>query len=356
MGFDDGFGDREAHAGAFDAESLVSAAVEFFEDEALFRVVDAVATVGDANHQEIAAGFGRDSDGFGRGRVLVRVFEEMDEDFRGAGEVHADAREAGGEVHTDDAIPEGSLGLILRGGNHFIDRMRCKIQFHFAGIQLSHLGGFADQAIQAIAFLVDDDEQLVLLAIVEATIGEQVRCRGFDGSERGAEGVGDGIEERGPQALTFSGGFGLTELFDGASALHRDGDKSAEGFKSLARKDGARDAQAADGTYAHADGNEANAVGSVNDRLLAGDNGLQAFEIEHWDYGAGAIDFLLIGEEKSGGTDFEGVNDLRGNAIEQLDHVAGFEQALAEGVQPFDFAAAGGGALSLMASASGEMA
>ena len=45
-----------------------------------------------------------------------------------------------------------------------------------------------------------------------------------------------------------------------------------------------------------------------------------------------------------------------GNAIEQLNHVAGFEQALAEGVELFDFAAALRGVFGFLAGAGGKMA
>ena len=35
-------------------------------------------------------------------------------------------------------------------------------KFHFVGIELSHFGGLADEAVQAVAFLVDDGEQFVV--------------------------------------------------------------------------------------------------------------------------------------------------------------------------------------------------
>jgi hypothetical protein len=71
----------------------------------------------------------------------------------------------------------------------------------------------------------------------QAGVGEQIRHRCFDGRQRRAQRVRDGIKERGAQPLAFAGGFGLAELLDGASTLHRDGDESADGFERLARKD-----------------------------------------------------------------------------------------------------------------------
>ena len=101
---------------------------------------------------------------------------------------------------------------------------------------------------------------------------------------------------------------------------------------------------------------ETNAVGDVEERLFANDDGFQAFEVEFWNHWAGPVYFLLFGEQKSSGPDLENIDDLCRNAIQQLDDVAGFQQALAEGVQFFDFAAARGSILRLLASARRQVA
>ena len=103
-------------------------------------------------------------------------------------------------------------------------------------------------------------------------------------------------------------------------------------------------------------GTKAEAVGTSITRLFAKDDGLEAFEIEFRDHRAGAIDFLFFSEKQGGGADFENVHNLRRNAVEQLNHVAGFEQALAEGVEFFDFAAALRGVFGFLAGAGGKMA
>ena len=70
--------------------------------------------------------------------------------------------------------------------------------------------------------------------------------------------------------------------------------------------------------------------------------------IEMRDHRTGAIYFLLIGEKQRRRAHFEGVNNLHGNPVEQVNDIAGFEQALAERVELFNFAAARGGVRELV--------
>jgi hypothetical protein len=63
VGFDDGFGDGEAHACALDAVALALAAVELVEDHLLLHGVDAGAAVGYADGELRAGAFGGDVDG-----------------------------------------------------------------------------------------------------------------------------------------------------------------------------------------------------------------------------------------------------------------------------------------------------
>ncbi len=52
-----------------------------------------------------------DGDGLGRGRILIRVFEQMDESFAGARNIHTDARQPGLHVYIHDAIAERESGI-----------------------------------------------------------------------------------------------------------------------------------------------------------------------------------------------------------------------------------------------------
>ena len=63
VGLDDGFCDRQAHAGALDAVALVLAAVELVEDQGLLEVIDAGAAVGHADDHLPVPRLGGDADG-----------------------------------------------------------------------------------------------------------------------------------------------------------------------------------------------------------------------------------------------------------------------------------------------------
>lgn len=67
MRFNDGFGDGQAHSGALHQVALIFTAIEFFEDEALLKIVNAGASVSDTGDDKITRQFGSDGDGLRRG-------------------------------------------------------------------------------------------------------------------------------------------------------------------------------------------------------------------------------------------------------------------------------------------------
>ena len=117
---------------------------------------------------KIAAEFRGNGDGLVRRRILIGIFDEMNEDFRSANQVHANARQAFGNPHVNRAASEREFRLLEGGGDDVVNRVRRKMKLHFAGVQSSHFSGFADQAIQAIALFVDDGEEFVSLIRAQA--------------------------------------------------------------------------------------------------------------------------------------------------------------------------------------------
>ena len=61
-------------------------------------------------------------------------------------------------------------------------------------VELGHFRGFANQAVEAVRFLIDDSQQLLALRLVQVVIGEQARDRGLDAGQRSTEFVSYGIE------------------------------------------------------------------------------------------------------------------------------------------------------------------
>jgi len=168
--------------------------------------------------------------------------------------------------------------------------------------------------------------------------------------------VGDGIEESGFEAFPLALGFGFTDLFDGAGALHGYGDDGADGFESLAGKTSAGDAQAADGFDAETDREEVESVGGIGADFVAREGEFHLFFVDEGSAVAGAVELFFLRDEKFGGTGFEAIDDVVGNGVHELDDVAFAEEFLAEGVEAFDFAATAVGGVGFFANASGELA
>src|ERR1700721_3077706 len=79
VGFYNGFADGQSHAGSVDLHALIPAAVEFFEDERLFEIVNARTAIGNADGQHllVVRGFGGTPDGSARGRTLGGVLCQL---------------------------------------------------------------------------------------------------------------------------------------------------------------------------------------------------------------------------------------------------------------------------------------
>ena len=117
----------------------------------------------------------------------------MDESFAGTDKVHTHVRKARRYLHAHDAIAESELALAEGGVDDVFNRMGFEAELDFTGIEARHFSGFADEAVQAVGFLIDDSEKLLALLIRDAGVREQVRYRSFDGSQRSAQRVRNGI-------------------------------------------------------------------------------------------------------------------------------------------------------------------
>ncbi len=353
MGFEDGFGDGQSHAGALDDVTLVSAAVELVKDQVQFHFFDSGAAIGDAGDDATSLSFGGDGDGlFGRG-IGIGVFNQANQHILDAVEIGADGRQSGGNLKAYGPGSEDGFALLERGGGDFGDVLGCEFKLELAGIQASHLGGVADQLVEAVAFLVDDGQQLVGLG---SGFGgrEQAGDGCLDGSERSAEVMGDGIEQGGFEALAFARGFGFSEFLDGACAFDGDGHQGAQGFEGAEGEEAAGNANTADGAGAGADGSEGKTQAGVGKRLVADGGALHIF------FGkvrgsSGVIKLAFVLEVERGGSGAEGFNDVVGDGVQQGDGVAGNEQALAEGVEAFGFVALALGAQGFAPGACGEL-
>ena len=166
-------------------------------------------------------------------RILICIFDQVDENFANSGEVHKHARQTVGNSNVHRAVSQRVLAMFERVLHNILNREGLEIQLDFARVQSRHLAGFANQSIQPVAFLVDDREKLLPLALDEARIRKQIRHGRFDRSKWSAQRVRDSVEQSGSKLLALAGGFGLPELLDGARVLHRERDQRAHGFERL---------------------------------------------------------------------------------------------------------------------------
>ena len=82
--------------------------------------------------------------------------------------VHARVGKAGGNSDVHGMLDEKLLQFVERLLDRVADGRGCEAKFHFVGVQLRHLGGFAYQAVQPVAFLVDDGQQFLSFFVMPA--------------------------------------------------------------------------------------------------------------------------------------------------------------------------------------------
>ncbi len=353
---DDGFGDREAHAGAADQIALIFAAIKLVENHGLFDVFDAGAAVGDAGGDGVAGLFGGDGDGLIFWRIEIGVVDELDDGFFDAIEIGGDWWEIVVDFDDDLAAGERGFGIGERGLDDVGNFGGLKIELDFAGFELGHFAGFFDEMIQAIALFVDDGEEFFALGWVGILGGQKAADGGFHRGERRAEVVGDGVEQGGFEALALALGFCLAELFDGARALDGDGDERADGFDGLAREQRAGNAEAADRADAETDWQEVDAGFLVHRDFVVDEGGLHFGFVELGVSETGAIELVFLREEEFGGAGFETFDDVVGDGVHELNDVTFAEEFAAEAVEAFDLAAAQIGFVGFEADAIGKLA
>jgi hypothetical protein len=348
VGFGDGATDGEAHAGAGRAVGLGAAAVEALEDEGLLGGVDADALVGDADGDGGGALLGGDGDGGAGEGVLGGVFEEVADDLLQDGGVGADF-EAFGDGDAEGVVFFGPGAGFAGAVDEPADGDGGEVHLDLLGVELRHLDGFGDEAVEAIALFVDDGEQLVGLGGRDAAGEERSGCA-FDGGERRAELVGDGVNHERAQALAFLGGFAAGDAFESLGALHGDGDETADGLRGFGgERDAAEDEQAA--------GADAGAQGNLNFAAVvagAGQRVGEVVEVRDFDFGdavfAGLVETVAIEQIEQAGAGGGDAGDGGGHGAEQSGDAFGLEELAAEAEEDFELALAAASFFGLVAS------
>src|SRR6202034_4650148 len=119
------------------------------------------------------------------------------EDFPGPSEIAKNSRVWMGQFCSDCASPPDGVAILKRRGNQFAHAVRPGLKMYFARVQPGHFDGLADDAVDAVAFFVDDNQKFAPLPLVESQVFEQACCGGLDGREWSFEIMGDGIQKHG---------------------------------------------------------------------------------------------------------------------------------------------------------------
>ena len=170
------------------------------------------------------------------------------------------------------------------------------------------------------------------MAALRRMSGQQGTDGGFYRGQWRPEIVGDGVQQRGFETFTLAIGFGVAQLLDRSRPFDRNSQQSANSLQGLARERRARDSKTANGLHSQPHRTVTKSSRAIDIRLFAFVGQPQLFFFQLQCAIAGAVKFLLVGEEQAGGAAFKGVHDVIGNRIHQLNDVAFTEQLLAEGI------------------------
>ena len=113
---------------------------------------------------------------------------------------------------------------------------RNQMHLDYIGIDFSHFNRFADQRAQSRGLFIDDGRQVQPRGFVQALPLQQRGGRGADRGQRGAQFVGQGIDQRGAQPFSLAGGLHARRSLDRRGAGQCDGDLGAERRRHFARK------------------------------------------------------------------------------------------------------------------------
>src|SRR5277367_5125492 len=147
----------------------------------------------------------------------------MHQNFLDVSSVHAHVGKSGGDSDLHWVVREKLLQLVECFFDDFADGCGFETKFHLVGVQLGHLGGFSNEPIQPVAFLVDDREEFLSLFFGltrrMSSAAKKRRYRCLDGGEWSTKFMRNRIEQNRSQLPALSRSLGATEFLDCSSTL-----------------------------------------------------------------------------------------------------------------------------------------
>jgi hypothetical protein len=229
MGLDQAFADRQAKTGAGDGAARTET-LELVEDAGPVGRCDAGAVIDHAGDQRTWLGHDPDRDRrLGRG-VFGSVLDQVGEHLIDHQVVDLDWRQLVGHLDLKRTTPQWRA----QSGDHF-PRELAKIVPVALGLERAafdtrHIEQVADQAVEAIGLAGDGLEKAVLIGLAPGDLRlEQALGGGLDRSQRGAQVVRDGGEQRLAQLVGSTEDLGLLGLLAQTLTIDRGGELIGNG-------------------------------------------------------------------------------------------------------------------------------
>ena len=137
-------------------------------------------------------------------------------------------------LYFDGAVTEHGLCFFECKIEDFADALETRLHMNAGGIELRHLDGLADEAVEACALLVDDGVHFGALRLGHLRLTDEGGRRGADGGEGRPQFMGHGIQQRGVKALAFTGGFHVAGALEGLGAFESDGNEASDRLIDIA--------------------------------------------------------------------------------------------------------------------------
>ena len=319
--------------------------------------------IGDADLEMSVSGTCREQDRRALRRVFGCVIEEVDKDLFDPLRVCEDGGQVFGQPELDGMpvqLRRRALQGCLQKGRQGVG---FKAHLDFAAVELGHLDGFADEAVEPVGLFVDDLDEVAPVLDAQVFIVEQGRGGGLDGGERGPELVGDGVEHGGAEPFAFLARLAAGSALEGFGTVDGDGDEAAEGFEGGAGEPGIGEEKDASGADADTQGKrgavDRGVVCRGGGELNAGQfgEGMDIWNEKPLTFSAAREVFIAgFGEvEHDSGGEGEVGDDLR-DEVEDADDVIGLKEFAAEAEEQLHLALAGAGLGGLGPDAVGEAA
>ena len=220
--------DGQAHAGPLGSPAAALEPVELVEHPLPLRARDAGAVVDHPQLDGVAGLAGGHLDGAGGG-VAAGVVEQVGQHLVEADRVDQHRGQLLGHVHVDP-LPGGGPGPAHHRAHHLGDRALDQPRVQRPGLDAGHVEQVVDQPGEPVGLGVDGGQELVPLGVAPADLPvEQARGRRLDRGQRGAQVVGDRVEQGGAQPVGLLQGHRpvalllLLALLDGQRGLVGEG-------------------------------------------------------------------------------------------------------------------------------------